>query len=254
MSESAYADFVASAQADDRVVGLVLTGSRGRQVFVQPSSDWDVRLVVRDDVLDECVEQFCTARGSAVEVVVYSLSDFEKTAAIGSHDEWDRYSYTHAEIGLEKLNGEIARMVAEKAVLPSEVADRLGAAALDGYINSYYRSAKNVDAGLTLESHLDAAESVAHFLTALFNLHRRVRPFNKFLRWELENFPLDGEPWQAKSLLPRLEAITASGALAEQRLLFNDVERFARERGFDAVIDGWDSDLPSLRGSNGLRG
>ena len=70
MSDSAYADFVASARADERVVGLVLTGSRGRQVFVHPSSDWDVRLTVRDDVLGRCVKQFSTPRGSAVEVVI----------------------------------------------------------------------------------------------------------------------------------------------------------------------------------------
>lgn len=100
-----------------------------------------------------------------------------------------------------------------------------------------------------IEAHLDAAESLSPFLTALFAIHGRVRPFNKFLRWELEEYPLGAETWSAKELLPRLEAITASGALDEQQALFRDVEQLAREHGLGSVIDGWEPDVAWLRGS-----
>jgi hypothetical protein len=149
---------------------------------------------------------------------------------------------------VDKLAGRIAALVREKSVLPPEAASGIAAENLDTYVNSYYRSAKNLANALFVEAHLDAAESVAPFLTALFAVHGRVRPFNKFLRWELEHFPLGGGHWTADELLPRLELIVASGELGAQQALFRDAERLAREYGFGEVIDGWEPDVAWLRG------
>jgi acyl CoA:acetate/3-ketoacid CoA transferase len=85
-----YEDLVEVARADERVLGLVLTGSRGRGVFVGPDSDWDVRLVVSGHALRECEQQFETPHGSTVEVAVYSVAQFEQAGEIGSSNEWDR--------------------------------------------------------------------------------------------------------------------------------------------------------------------
>ena len=65
-------------------------------------------------------------------------------------------------------------------------------------------------------------------LTALFALHRRVRPFNKFLGWELQLEPLGGERWTVEALFPRLQRIVGPGDLGEQQALFRDVELLAR--------------------------
>jgi hypothetical protein len=217
---------------------------------VHPESDWDVRLVVRDDAKEECAARFATPRGSAVEAVLLSLREFEQAAAIGSEDEWDRYSYVHAQVVVDKLAGRIAALVQEKSVLQGKEVEQVAAEAIDAYVNSYYRSAKNLRSGLVVEAHLDAAESVSPFLTALFALHGRVRPFNKFLRWELEHFPLGEAPWAVDGLLPRLKAIIAAGELGAQQALFRDVEALARERGFGGVVDGWEPDVAWLRGDD----
>jgi hypothetical protein len=244
-----YAALVETARLDDRIVGLVLTGSRGRGLFVRPESDWDVRLVVRDDAIDECDQQFSSPHGSLVDVAVYSVADFQLAGEIGTTNEWDRYSYAHAEVVIDKLNGDIRGLVAEKSVLPSGAAREIAARALDGYINSYYRSAKNFRDDLPVAAQLDAAESVPQFVTALFALHERVRPFNKFLAWELETHPLGEETWSAAALLPRLQMITAEGDLGEQQRLFRDTERLARERQLGEVIDAWEPDVGWLRGA-----
>jgi hypothetical protein len=247
--EWTYRQFVDAARSDDSVVGLVLTGSRGRDLLVRPDSDWDVRLVVRDDDLAACEERFDTPRGSEVEVAVFSVSGFEQAGALGSPNEWDRYSYAHAEVVLDKLEGGIANLVAEKSVLPAKAASDLAACALDGYVNACFRSLKNHRSGLVAATHLDAAESISPFLTSLFAMYERVRPFNKFLRWELETFPL-GEPlWSADDLLTRLEAIVATGDVESQQSLFRNTERFARERGHGELLDGWEPDLALLRGA-----
>jgi hypothetical protein len=243
-----YEELVEVARADERVLGLVLTGSRGRGVFVRPDSDWDVRLVVSGDALRECEQRFEAPHGSTVEVAVYSLAQFEQAGELGTPNEWDRYSYAHAEVVLDKLDGRIAGLVAEKCVLPVAAADDVAARALDGYINSCHRSAKNAGLGLSIAARLDAAESVAPFLTALFAVHGRVRPFNKYLCWELETYPLGDPLWGADALLPRLEAIVATGAPREQQSLFRDAEGLAREHGLGEVVDSWGHDLACLRG------
>jgi predicted nucleotidyltransferase len=72
--------------------------------------------------------------------------------------------------------------------------------------------------------------------------HGRLRPYNKWLAWDLEHHPL---PWND---LPRLERIARTGDLAEQATLFRDAERLARAHGFANVIDGWEPDVALLRG------
>jgi hypothetical protein len=242
---SDYAELVERADADDDVLGLILTGSRGRDFRVRPDSDHDVRLVLRDGAHDS----YSTPHGSPVEVAVFSRSAFERTGLAGSGSEWDRYSYVRCELVLDKLEGGIARLVAEKASLSEAEAAALVPAALDDYVNSYYRSARNHLNELSFEARLDAAESVGPLLTFLFALHRRVRPFNKFLGWELRLQPLDGEEWQADALLPRLQRVVESGERAEQQALFRDTERLARDHGHAEVIDGWEPDVAWLRGA-----
>jgi hypothetical protein len=95
--------------------------------------------------------------------------------------------------------------------------------------------------------HLDAAESVPYALEVLFALHRRVRPYNKYLQWELERQPL-GEPvWEAGRLLPVLRRILADGDPTAQRALFTGIEEGARRAGHDRVLDSWGEDLKLLR-------
>ena len=105
-----------------------------------------------------------------------------------------------------------------------------------------YRSLKNARIGLELASFLDAQESIPWFLEFVFAVHGRLRPYNKWLAWELEAHPL---PWND---LPRLDRIARTGDPEEQRALFREVEAIAREHGHGGVIDGWEPDVEWLRG------
>ena len=246
-SARTYDELVEIARQDDHIIGLILTGSRGRGFAVTENSDWDVRLVVRDEVVDEYRARLATSHGAAVNVVVFSLSEFGQAGEVGTESAWDRYSYVRAEIVIDGPDGQIAELTRTKSTLPVDVARLLAAEYLDDYINSYYRAAKNERSGLEVEANLDAAESVAALLNFLFSVHERVRPFNRFLRWELENHPLPGDSWTADSLLRRLQAILSNGDIGEQQHLFRDVEALARFHDFDDVIDGWEPDLDWLR-------
>jgi hypothetical protein len=227
---------------------VVLVGSRAIGAPIErPGSDWDLRVVVRDAAYTDCVARLGTPHGSPVEVAVMRLRTFEGMGDAGSPLAWDRPSYLHCEVVLDRLDGRVAELVGLLGRLSPDEAQSRAAYDLDGYINAYFRSLKNAAIGLTVAAHLDAADSIAPLLSALFAIDGRVRPFNRHLRLELERRPL-GSGWLAADrLLERLERIVATGELGLQASLFRDVERHARRNDLGEAIDGWEPDVPRLR-------
>lgn len=73
-----------------------------------------------------------------------------------------------------------------------------------------------------------------------------MRPFNKWLRWELEHHPLD-QPWR-ETLLARLEAILSTGDLEAQRSIFRDAEDLAQASKLHDIVESWGPDAAFLRG------
>jgi hypothetical protein len=217
---------LAEARDDENVVGIVVFGSRGKGAFVTERSDWDVFVVVREHRGERPF-----VHGSALETVEVTPGELRNLPA------WNRYSLAWIEPQLDKT-GEVAAAMRDAIRVDPAGAGEL----LDGYVNSYYRSAKNARVGLELASLLDAQESIRWFLDFVFAVHGRLRPYNKWLAWELENHPL---PWNN---LPRLERIACTGDLVEQQALFRDAESLARRHGFGAVVDSWEPDVAWLRG------
>ena len=242
-----YEELVELAQRDEGILGLILTGSRGRGFAVTDESDWDVRLIVRDELRDAYRARLATPHGSRVEVVVLTPSELEEVGTRGSSSAWDRYSYVAATIAVDSADGQIGRLIANLGALEPNEARVLAAEKLDDYVNAYYRAAKNAGAGLADEARLDAAESVPLLLDFLFAAHGRVRPFNRFLAWELQRRPLLGDEWKSDALMLRLGSV-AAGNLAAQQQAFRDVEALARAHGLGDVLDGWEPDLDWLRG------
>ena len=234
VADAQFAALLDHAHKDPNIVGVLLAGSRGVGAYVTPESDYDAYVILEEpDLLDDYAERFPSSHGDPVEYIFFSLDSFRAHALPGTASRWDAYTFAHIETMIDKLEGEIGRVASAKA-LPGAEDDR---GFLDGYLNQYYRSKKNLASGRELEGHLDAAESIPWLLDFLFAAHGRVRPFNKWLPWELQHRPL-GEPWR-RDLIPRVQRIVSDGALAEQRSLYRDVETFARLRDLGDVIDAW---------------
>jgi len=214
-----YEELVERARADDRVVGLFLGGSRGKNANVRPDSDYDVRIVGD-------AAEYDTDRGLRVEVSVMPLERFR------DYPEWDRYTLTHTDPMIDRT-GEIQRVIEEKGRLSEDERTSIAPFALDAYMNSLYRALKR-PAGIGRRLH--QAESIGNLLTCLFALEGRVRPFHDYLEWELGNYPLEG--WN--DLHGLLEG--------DAHVLFRRVEVHVRERGLGAVVASWEPDAPFLRG------
>ncbi|GLY97632.1 nucleotidyltransferase domain-containing protein [Actinoplanes sp. NBRC 103695] len=213
-------EIVAEIAADPLVVGIVLTGSHARGTATAHSD------------IDLCV----VTTGERPRKRTRHVDEFACTPArlADTSDIWGRYAFRGARILLD--HGGVQELVDKQATPTAEEARRWSREGLDGYANFLYRAAKSRRDGHVTAAALDEAESVSWLLLTIFALHGRVRPYNKYLRWELETFPL-GEPW----------ADLPERALREPAALFPHVERLARERGHGDVLDEWGDDLQLMR-------
>jgi predicted nucleotidyltransferase len=220
-------ELIARARADENVIGVIHSGSRGRDAYVTETSDWDAFVIVHEERGD-----YESLRGSGLELSEVTL------AVLAAPPDWARPAFLSLTPQLDKT-GEVAEALRAATTVDPATAGR----PLDAYVNSYYRSAKNARVGLDLASLLDAQESIPRYLEFVFAVHGRVRPYNKWLEWELREHPLSVE-----LDLARLERIGRTGALAEQQALFRETEALAREHGHGETIDGWAPDIGWLRG------
>ena len=197
---------------------------------MRDDSDWDLYVFLQERaLLDEYVARYPTRHGDPIEVILRSR------VGLANEPAWNRYTFCHVEPLLDRSGGWLGETLASITTVDPKTAGE----PLDGYVNSYYRSLKGTE---ELGRLFDAAESVSHFLDFVFAVHGRVRPFNKWLPWELDHHPLG---WDDLSLLDR---IVRTGDLAEQATLFRTAEQIARAHELGSVIDGWEPDVARLRG------
>ena len=220
-------ELLARARADENVVGVIHSGSRGRATYVTDASDWDAFVIVREER-----DEYITEHGSGLELSEVTLD------VLAAPPDWARPAFIGLAPQLDKT-GEVTSALQEATSVDPATAG----GPLDAYVNSYYRSAKNARVGLELASLLDAQESIGWYLQFLFAVHGRVRPYNKWLEWELREHPL---PIDVD--LARLERVARTGDLTEQQALFRATETLARDRGHGATIEAWEPDVAWLRG------
>lgn len=235
-----YDALVELATADPAVVGLVLKGSRAHDGMITQHSDHDLYVVLADGATTG-LTRLAGHRTAELDLVIVSLTEFRAAGSPG----FERYALARARIVFDRLEGGIARILADKARLGADEAFQDAGGWLDAYVNSLYRSVKNHRDGQALAARLDAADSMRFLLELLFALDRRPRPYNKYLEWELARYPLPG--WDTDVLLRAVDRISATGDVALQRRLFSLVEMAAREAGHGEVLDAWGEDLDLMR-------
>jgi predicted nucleotidyltransferase len=239
-----------TSREDPAIIGIILTGSAARGVATE-HSDIDV-IVVRDEA--ESARE--VKRSSAVNEIPMTLAELETVKAIGSDGAWDRWSFAWAQVLLDSSGGRISDAVNRQATLSDQETRELliGRSRLDEYINFTYRALKSHRDGRTEAARLDSAESIASMLDVVFALSGRVRPYNKYLAWELSEHPLLGANWQEGRLM-RLVNGLLDGNEAAVRELFLEIEQecdaYDQRSGrsmMSVVIDAWGEELRLLRG------
>lgn len=229
-------------------LGLVLSGSAGRLVATE-LSDLDVYVVLTD----VGAQNRGTTHSTAVDEIPVALSDLEQVPPFGSGGWWFRWSFAWAPVLLDRTQGGIEQALLRQATVTAEEAEGILIEhdRLDGWLNYAFRALKNDRDGRALERRLDAAESMPWLLDVIFTLAGRVRPYHKYLPWELREHPLPD--WRAEELLRLLEA-TLDGDPSAIRMTFGRVQAlcaaFDSQRSAPllmAVINAWGDELLMFR-------
>ena len=99
-----------------------------------------------------------------------------------------------------------------------------------------------------LAARLEAAYSIQLFFDVIFAIHGgRLRPYYKYLRWELEQFPLVKIPMDANEILAKITRILDEGDLETQQDILKIMEKVFRKEGHGEVFDSWGEDLVWMR-------
>jgi predicted nucleotidyltransferase len=238
-SEAAEA-LVSRVRQDQNVKGLILTGSWARGMAT-PHSDLDIYVL-----LGEPDEAWQTTWSADLDVPVVSVNQLGRVPE-NPNEWWDRYSFTHSRVLLDRMGGEVQRLATIWGTLTAAESRRAIETFLDGYINFAYRSLKSHRDGRPTEAHLDATESIPWALPVVFAVHRRVRPYNKYLPWEVVHHPFGDHRLDNGRLLSLLNTIVATGDAEAQRHLFAVIEEDVRRLGFGNVVDAWGDELSLFR-------
>jgi len=235
------------AQDDPQIIGLVLTGSRGKG-FGSETSDFDVLLVVQPEVLQAYrTKYYDDPSWQDFDWWVTSLPELEPVAAEwGEPLAWEilcneRYSFADVSVLLDKT-GQVQRLVEEKGAIPDERRLPIVFTALGAYTNSLYRSLKCLRNGNGLGARLEAADAIGHALTVIFALEGRHRPYYGYLARELEARPLTTFPLPADELLAMLSTILESADAGTQQRLLGIIDALGRQAGCGEVFDEWEAD------------
>lgn len=243
-ADAAFGRLLAQAQDAPEVLGLWLGGSRGkgRQTRL---SDYDVGLVVADGC--EAAWRVRLAALPGFDAQVFDHASFAAYAAWGGPQAWDRYSFAHVRALIDRT-GDIQSLIDAKAVIPPELRTGFVDAALDRFVNQLYRACKCLRDGDVLAARLEAAQAPEALLDALFAMDGgRLRPYPKYLAWELDQRPLAAAPWSQSDLLKLLEEALGPAPIPALQTLLAGLEPNARTAGHAAVLDAWGDALPMIR-------
>lgn len=236
MTAAAWSELVAAADADPAVVGLVLSGGRGKAVSTHRSG-WDGLLVVADGD----VSRWRAALPEGLDVSVVGASEWTTYAEPGTPFGWRAYDLAHLTPAVD--HGGFATALERKGRRRPELAVGVASAAVGATLNHLYRAAKSCRDGDLTAARLDLAEMVAAFLEAVFALEGRYRPYNVLLAWELAQHPLRSVP---------------SGVLGDlRRMLEGDLEAAwrveavlaaaCRDAAVTDEVDAWADHLDEVR-------
>lgn len=243
-----YETLLQRAQDDPAILAFWLSGSRGKLRPTQ-HSDYDIVIVVAEDAYRAFFREFGLAapfQGDwrpGVDLTLATLASIEAAAAWDSPERGYRYGYAHVTALVDKT-GEAQPLIDAKACVPADAVPGFIRDSLDHVINQAYRALKCLRDGLPDASRLEAAEGVNPFFDAVFALHGgRLRPYYKYLRWELETWPLTQFPTGDAALMDRALGVLGSGGGAALSGLLRETEPAFRAAGHDAVYDGWGATL-----------
>lgn len=234
---------------DPHLVGILLSGSAARGMATK-RSDIDITLYYDQEM------ELGVTRSRFIDEVRGPIDGWSEPASFGTDAWYQRWASAWPLILRDTPDGKVARQALARATLTEDEQWPIVLDRVDGYLNLVYRALKSHRDGRILERDLDAMESVPWLLDTIFPICGRVRPYNKYLAWELREHPLPVPEWSAEFLIPQIQA-TIAGDIEAIRDVFAVIERECL--AFDAAHNSvrlrdtfadWGEELDDLRRTN----
>ena len=246
--ERAFRSIREASRHEDDILGFVVTGSRGKD-FANQWSDYDFAIFVADDARPK-YESLYADLPPGGRLYIFTLDSFAARLTWRGPRHWERYTWAHLTVENDRSGGEIQRLLDEVSHVPVEHVEAQIRGSLRWYFNQVYHSLKNLRAGDTIGHRLEAAEGIRPFLEAVFCLHdRRLAPYYKYLRWELETYPLYKLSLSADELLDSLLRILETGDWHSQQRLLREGRRAFTSAGYGDYFE-WNMARFSLNYEN----
>lgn len=238
-----FAVLVEEATNDPYVIGLFLTGSRGKG-FENDYSDYDVAIILHDSVPDGVKQNYRRfAEHPDIEIFPDTLAELRKFATFGSTFGWARYGFSHVQAMIDKT-GELQPVIEAKGRLPEEKRTAFVRDAVDAYLNSTYRSLKCYRSGNLLGAKLEAVAGTPALLDVIFGLEGRHAPYLGYLEKELRVYPLERFPLGADALLQCITTMVDTADVPSQQRLLSVIEKLCLAEGMDDVFAAWGDAYP----------
>ena len=245
-AERAFETLCQQALSDPSVVGLYLSGSRGKG-FENPYSDYDIRIVFANssDIAKASSSYKAFEQHEAIEIGYDTLAALRTYAEFGSEFAWDRYSFVRVKALIDKT-GELQPILDAKGKLPEDKRLPYLRDELDAFINAVYRSLKCHRAGNELGAKLEASAGIPSLLNVMFGLEGRHAPFLGYLQKELETYPLEAFPLSGDTLIMLISDVADSASVSAQQKLMQTVEPLCKNEGMTDVFEAWEEAYPWL--------
>ena len=238
--DALYEELLAKAKEDPDVLGFILAGGRGKGMSTE-HSDYDLLLIVRDGAKEAAEERYIKPYRAteSVEGSVLTLGEFRDYGNWDTDENWQAYNFAHLRAQIDRT-GEIQKLIEAKGRIPEESVEKFVSDNLGGFLNQHYRAFKNDRDGNAFAAYMDAVESVPRLLDVLFGREGRVRPYNKFLEWELTNHPLAHLPWPPADFLASVKKVLQTGDIETMKDFYRQIRDTSLQMGYEREIKDWE--------------
>jgi hypothetical protein len=225
-------------ESNSDVLGVALTGSQARAGMATELSDTDLIVFATDD------SELNLPNLAGVDLAIYrATSATNPVLPSDDFDAWyNRAAFLHARAVSEREPGRVDAWIVGQSTLTESESAHVVAHHLDGYLNLAIRALKSQRDNRTCAAALDSVEAISWGLTTIFALERRVRPFNKYLWWELENYPFAAYELQAEPLLSVVRSVV-EGEVLKHRDLLAQIAPVVERAGFATILSDWGDDM-----------
>ena len=236
-TDNKFQKIIAEVKKDKNILAFWVDGSRGKKMETK-YSDYDAKMIVKDKVLQLYRRKYGNREKSQIEIGVFTLDGLKKHAEYGTKMVWDRYNFAHLKPLFDRT-GKIKKIMREKARMPKKKQKVIINNALGAFINQVFRAEKNLRDGIKKAAKLEVIEGIPFFLEAIFALEGRVRPYNKYLEWELNKYPLTKFPWKKGELIKKLDDLLDKNKISIFHNLFITIRPIFKKNGYTRAFDEW---------------